>query len=112
MVFFDAIDGRGKDHTSGYVLQNGKVVGDTCSKMKVRPIGSPYPAKLSHPTATGHTINMTLKDGTEITAVVEKTRTQVGVPFYSRWTGNIKAKVGGKQQNGVALWEEFRNRIT
>lgn len=110
IVFLDAIAGGGQEWATGYDVVNGRVVGLTCSNIQVRPIGTPFPPQIGFPAPTGFTLNMTLDDGSKVDAVLTPSKMQLNLERYRRWTGTINANVKGATQEGIALWEEFRNR--
>lgn len=110
LVFFDMIDAQGTERAGGYVLQEGKVVGSTCSTtgLQVRPVGTPYPPTLLSPNPDALTINMTLNDGSTLYAIVNQTAAQADAGLYSRWIGTIDGTVNGVSSSGSALWEQFK----
>lgn len=103
------IDANGNEKVGGYVLKDGNVVGSTCTTgLKVRPVGTPYPPTLLTPNPTQLTINMTLNDGSILSAMVTKKATQIDVGLYTRWIGDIKGTAGGVTSSGSAVWEQFK----
>ena len=106
------IDAAGEEKVGGYVLLNGEVVGSTCTTgLTVRPVGTPYPPTLLTAVPTQLTINMTLNDGSLLTATVTEKATQVNVGLYIRWIGTIEGNVNGVTTSGSALWEQFAVEI-
>ncbi|CVK98772.1 uncharacterized protein FMAN_08448 [Fusarium mangiferae] len=109
IVFFDMLDKNNVEKVGGYVLKDGKVVGNTCTTgLRVRPVGTPYPPTLGSTNPTQMTLNMTLDDGTELDALLTVKKTQIDIELYSRWIGSIDGTVGDYAASGSALWEQFK----
>jgi hypothetical protein len=107
LVWFDAIDSGGTEWVSGYVVENGEVVGSTCSNLKVRPVNSVYPPTTLASDPSQFTLTMLLNDGRNVTATMTQDRTQVDVLAYIRSIGTFEGTIGGTSYNGSALWEQF-----
>lgn len=111
IVFFDAIDAKGDNYVSGYVLNDGEVVGSTCSELQVRPVDRPYPPHLGDLLPSSFTVSMTLDNGCELNAVVQSKSIQTTALLYTRWIGTITGTICSASYEGSALWEEFTNRL-
>ncbi|KAF4332253.1 hydroxyneurosporene synthase [Fusarium beomiforme] len=109
IVFFDMLDTDNVEKAGGYVLKDGKVVGNTCTTgLRVRPVGTPYPPTLDSPNPKQMTLNMTLNDGTVLDALLTVKLTQIDIGLYTRWIGSIDGTVGDYRASGSALWEQFK----
>lgn len=102
------IDAAGGNRVGGYVLLNGEVIGSSCTTgVEVRPVGTPYPPTVLTALPSSLTVNMTLNDGSLLSAVVTKKATQINLGLYTRWIGSITGTVHGVTSSGSATWEQF-----
>lgn len=108
LVFFDMIDPTGANKVGGYALKNGEVVGSTCTTgVTIRPVGTPYPPTLITAVPSALTLNMTLNDGSILSAVLTEKETQINIGLYIRWIGSIEATIENVTETGSAMWEQF-----
>ncbi|KAF4947055.1 hypothetical protein FGADI_10685 [Fusarium gaditjirri] len=109
IVFFDLLDKDSIENVGGYVLKDGKVIGNTCTTgLRVRPVGTPYPPTLASTNPKQMTLNMTLDDGTVLGALLTVKKTQIDTGLYTRWIGSIDGTVGDYAASGSAVWEQFK----
>lgn len=103
------IDPTGAEKVGGYALKDGEVVASTCAGgVTIRPVGTQYPPTITSTVPNALTLNMTMDDGSILSAVLNETETQVNIGLYVRWIGTITGTVGGVTQTpGSALWEQF-----
>lgn len=113
LVWFDAIDSLGVEHFSGYVTEDGAVLGSSCATnaVTVRPWGAndAYPPKLLTGTMEGIEAVFQLTDGSTLVANVTTGLEVVNAVAYIRTLGTVEATVGNTTYSGGrALFEEFK----
>ncbi|KIY53782.1 hypothetical protein FISHEDRAFT_32652 [Fistulina hepatica ATCC 64428] len=110
VVWFDALLLDGNEYTSGYVAQDGEILGINCSGVSVRPTGdnSTYPPLSSTGNPSGYAIQIDLGTIGIFEAALTPENILLDTDVYRRFTGPL---VGGFQgsttYNGTSLLEQF-----
>lgn len=110
IVWFDGISINGTEITSGYVSENGRILGLTCgtNNVQVRPINATYPPDLgSDP--QGFTISIDVEDRGVFAATVMTEHVLLAEEgAYMRWSGSISGGFRSEQiHSGSSLFEQF-----
>ncbi|KIV99549.1 uncharacterized protein PV09_08849 [Verruconis gallopava] len=115
IVWFDALDTSGVEHTSGYITKGSTVIESSCASGSVvaRPYGAnaDYPPQPSSGVPTG--FDITFNTGTIGTVQVQATVETIQIPgvagtTYGRYIGPLSGTVAGKNYTGTALFEQFK----
>ncbi|KIK69531.1 hypothetical protein GYMLUDRAFT_33904 [Collybiopsis luxurians FD-317 M1] len=115
LVWFDTIIPNGTEYASGYISQDGQIIGVACGtdKVSVRPVGNTtYPPHVgSNPQGFEIKVDLGEEDRGVFEAVVtaETFVLQRETGLYSRWTGGISGGFQNDEQryNGTSLFEQF-----
>jgi hypothetical protein len=114
VVWFDAKDSAGKEHTAGYVAKDGALLEASCAdgSVKVRPWGAnaAYPPKTSTGVMQGVIVEFDVGRGQTFWANVTTTGVAIDVGVYVRTIGTAKGGFKGDKKiyDGVSLFEEFK----
>lgn len=115
IVWFDALDTSGAEHTSGYVTKGATVLESSCASKSVvvRPYGAnaDYPPQPSSGVPTGFDIKFNL--GLLGTADIKAEVAAIQIPggegtTYGRYIGPLSGSIAGKAYTGTALFEQFK----
>ncbi|KAH7029834.1 uncharacterized protein B0I36DRAFT_245904 [Microdochium trichocladiopsis] len=110
LVWIDALTQENEAHVSGYAVRDGQILSTRCdSNVQVRPVGQnithpPFPGS---PTPDTYHLEMTLNDGTILSADLLPAVQSGGIGMYARWVGNITATVGDEVHEGLVSYEYF-----
>ncbi|ROV95955.1 hypothetical protein VMCG_07980 [Cytospora schulzeri] len=112
IVWFDALDLTGQEYVSGYVAEDGEVLGASCASQAVvaRPWGanSTYPPTVTTGPMEGLEIKFDLGDGRTLVANVTTGTVLIEAAGYIRTIGTVEGGIeGGESYTGRALFEEF-----
>lgn len=113
LVWFDGINRLDKEYVSGYIAQDGEIIGTTCDSavFKVRPYGhnSTYPPSPNTGNPTTFFIDYDLGDCGRLLANYTTTKNLVLRPGYHREIGPIVGGIVGEEEyKGTAMWDELR----
>ena len=109
VVWFDTLDQKGTNRVSAYVAENGKIVEAQCSGVSARPFGkgTEYPPKATDSMPAGLNVLFELPQG-QLNVTVQTNQVVIeGSGVYYRWAGAAMAMVNGKQETGIAQFEQF-----